>query len=57
MNVTADLKVIIKDLPNEVVMLGTDVMKDYLKIIFTDGLKKMGYSCEISEINIESVEK
>ena len=57
MNVTADLKVIIKDLPKEVVMLGTDAMKDCLKIIFADGLKKMGYECEISEINIESVEK
>lgn len=57
MNVTADLKVIIKDLPKEVVMLGTDEMKDCLKIIFADGLKKNGYYCEISEINIESVEK
>lgn len=57
MNVTADLKVTIKDLPKEVAMLGTDAMKDCLKIIFADGLKKNGYSCEISEINIESVEK
>ena len=57
MNVKTDLKITIKDLPKEVVMLGTDEMKDCLKIIFTDGLKKNGYSCEISEINIESVEK
>ena len=57
MDVKTDLKITIKDLPNEVVMLGTESMKDCLKIIFTDGLKKMGYSCEISEINIESVEK
>ena len=57
MNVKTDLKITIKDLPNEVVMLGTESMKDCLKIIFTDGLKKNGYSCEISEINIESVEK
>ena len=57
MDVTADLKVTIKDLPKEVVMLGTNAMKDCLKIIFADGLKKNGYSCEISEINIESVEK
>ena len=56
MDVTAELKVIIKDLPKEVVMLGTESMKDCLKIIFADGLKKNGYSCEISEINIESVE-
>lgn len=57
MNVAVELKVIIKDLPKEVVMLGTESMKDCLKIIFTDGLKKNGYSCEISEINIENVEK
>ena len=57
MDVKTDLKITIKDLPNEVVMLGTDAMKDCLKIIFTDGLKKNGYSCEISEINIESVER
>ena len=57
MNVKTDLKITIKDLPKEVVMLGTDEMKDCLKIIFADGLKKNGYSCEISEINIESVEK
>ena len=57
MNIAVELKVTIKDLPKEVFMLGTDEMKDCLKIIFTDGLKKNGYSCEISEINIESVEK
>lgn len=57
MDVKTDLKITIKDLPNEVVMLGTESMKDCLKIIFTDGLKKNGYSCEISEINIENVEK
>lgn len=57
MDVKTDLKITIKDFPNEVVMLGTDAMKDCLKIIFADGLKKNGYSCEISEINIESVEK
>ena len=57
MDVAADLKVTIKDLPKEVAMLGTDAMKDCLKIIFADGLKKNGYSCEISEINIESIEK
>ena len=57
MNVAVELKVTIKDLPKEVVMLGTESMKDCLKIIFTDGLKKDGYSCEISEINIESIEK
>ena len=57
MDVAVELKVIIKDLPKEVVMLGTESMKDCLKIIFVDGLKKNGYSCEISEINIESVEK
>ena len=57
MDVAVELKVIIKDLPKEVVMLGTESMKDCLKIIFADGLKKNGYSCEISEINIESVEK
>lgn len=57
MDVAVELKVTIKDLPNEVVMLGTDAMKDCLKIIFQGGLKKMGYECEISEINIESVEK
>ena len=57
MDIAVELKVTIKDLPKEVVMLGTDAMKDCLKIIFTDGLKKNGYSCEISEINIESVEK
>lgn len=57
MDIAVELKVIIKDLPREVVMLGTESMKDCLKIIFTDGLKKNGYSCEISEINIESVEK
>ena len=57
MDVKTDLKITIKDLPKEVAMLGTDAMKDCLKIIFADGLKKNGYSCEISEINIESVEK
>ena len=57
MDVAVELKVTIKDLPKEVIMLGTESMKDCLKIIFTDGLKKNGYSCEISEINIESVEK
>ena len=57
MNVAVELKVTIKDLPREVVMLGTESMKDCLKIIFADGLKKNGYSCEISEINIENVEK
>ena len=57
MDVKTDLKITIKDLPSEVVMLGTDEMKDCLKIIFADGLKKNGYSCEISEINIENVEK
>lgn len=57
MNVKTDLKITIKDLPKEVVMLGTDEMKDCLKIIFADGLKKNGYSCEISEINIKSVEE
>ena len=57
MDITADLKVTIKDLPKEVVMLGTEAMKDCLKIIVQDGLKKMGYECEISEISIESVEK
>ena len=56
MDVAIELKGTIKDLPKEVVMLGTDAMKNCLKIIFTDGLKKNGYSCEISEINIESVE-
>lgn len=57
MNIAVELKVTIKDLPNEVVMLGTEAMKDCLKIIVQDGLKKNGYSCEISEINIESIEK
>ena len=57
MDVKTDLKITIKDIPNEVVMLGTESMKDCLKIIFVDGLKKNGYSCEISEINIESVER
>ena len=57
MDVAVELKVTIKDLPKEVVMLGTEAMKDCLKIIFADGLKKNGYSCEISEINIENVEK
>ena len=57
MDVKTDLKITIKDIPNEVVMLGTDAMKDCLKIIFQGGLKKMGYECEISEINIESVER
>ena len=57
MDVKTDLKITIKDIPKEVVTLGTESMKDCLKIIFTDGLKKMGYECEISEINIESVEK
>ena len=57
MDVAVELKVTIKDLPKEVVMLGTESMKDCLKIIFVDGLKKNGYSCEISEINIENVEK
>ena len=57
MDVKTDLKITIKDIPNEVVMLGTESMKDCLKIIFADGLKKNGYSCEISEINIESVER
>ena len=57
MDIAVELKVTIKDLPKEVVMLGTESMKDCLKIIFTDDLKKNGYSCEISEINIESVEK
>lgn len=57
MDVKTDLKITIKDIPKEVVTLGTESMKDCLKIIFTDGLKKNGYSCEISEINIESVER
>ena len=57
MDIAVELKVTIKDLPKEVVMLGTDEMKDCLKIIFADGLKKNGYSCEISEINVENVEK
>ena len=57
MDVAVELKVAIKDFPKEVVILGTDEMKDCLKIIFADGLKKNGYSCEISEINIESIEK
>ena len=57
MDVKTDLKITIKDLPNEVVMLGTESMKDCLKIIFADGLKKNGYSCEISEINIKSIEE
>ena len=57
MDIAVELKVTIKDLPREIVMLGTESTKDCLKIIFTDGLKKDGYSCEISEINIESVEK
>ena len=57
MDVAIELKVTIKDLPKEVVMLGTESMKDCLKIIFADGLKKNGYSCEISEINIKSVEE
>ena len=57
MNIAVELKVTIKDLPKEVVMLGTEAMKDCLKIIVQDGLKKMGYECEISEISIKSVEK
>ena len=57
MDVAVELKVAIKDFPKEVVILGTDEMKDCLEIIFADGLKKNGYSCEISEINIESIEK
>ena len=57
MDIAVELKITIKDLPKEVVMLGTEAMKDCLKIIFADGLKKNGYSCEISEINIENIEK
>ena len=57
MDVKTDLEITVKDLPKEIVVLGTEAMKDCLKIIVQDGLKKMGYECEISEISIESVEK
>lgn len=55
MNVKADVKITVKDVPKEIVTLGTDSAKDCLKILLTEALKNSGYDCEISDITIEEV--
>ena len=55
MNVKADIKITVKDVPKEIVTLGTDSAKDCLKILLTEALKNSGYDCEISDVTIEEV--
>ena len=55
MDVKADIKITVKDIPKEIVTLGTDSAKDCLKILLTEALKNSGYDCEISDITIEEV--
>ena len=55
MNVKADVKTKAKDIPKEIVTLGTDSAKDCLKILLTEALKNSGYDCEISDVTIEEV--
>ena len=56
MDIKVDLKITVKDFPNEILLLGKDAVKDCLKILFTESnLKKIGYDCEISDITIEEV--
>ena len=55
MNVKADVKITVKDVPKEIVTLGMGSTKDCLKILLTEALKNSGYDCEISDITIEEV--
>lgn len=55
MNVKADVKITVKNIPKEIMTLGTDSAKDCLKILFTEALKNRGYDCEISDVTIEEV--
>ena len=55
MNVKADVKITVKDIPKEIVTLGTDSAKDCLKILLTDALKNSGYDCEVSDVTIGEV--
>ena len=47
MNVKADVKITVKNIPKEIVTLGTDPAKDCLKILLTEALKNSGYDYEI----------
>ena len=55
MDVKTDLKITVKGVSKEILMLGTESMKDCLKIIFVDGLKSKGYECDISDLSVEEV--
>lgn len=55
MHINVNLKITVKSISKEVLLLGTDAMKDCLKILFVEGLKSKGYDCEISDIIIEEL--
>lgn len=56
MNIKITAEMTVKGVNKEVVTLGQENTKDCLKIIISDGLKKLGYKCDIASIKVESVE-
>ena len=56
MKVKFKVEMSIKDIPKEVVILGTETTKDCVKIIISEAMKNHKYECHIDDISIESVE-
>lgn len=56
MKVNIKVEMSIKDIPKEVVILGTETTKDCAKIIISEAMKNHKYECQIDNISVESVE-
>lgn len=57
MDVEIVMRLTIKKVNDEIFMLSPKDREDCLKIMVTDGLKKLGYKSEISEMKVDSVKK